>query len=476
MMEKRYSDTTLGIVKAVIEAAEDGVFLTDKKGNFIMANKAFERITGINREELVGQHTELMIEKGWVSTAVNLDVIKDFKSRTKYITYPSGKQVLVSAGMIFRENGKPAGCISIMRDLTELNDLKDKLTKSQITIAQFQETIDHLKEQLDHSKHAMVAQSTDFRHVLTLAKRIARSDATVLITGESGVGKDVLAQFIHKHSRRDNTGSLVKVDCAALPATLLESELFGYEKGAFTDARTNGKHGMLEIANGGTLFLDEIGEFPLELQSKLLNVLQDREIKKVGGTTPLPIDVRIVAATNMNLEQMVKEKKFREDLYYRLNVVPVYISPLRKRRQDILPLIDHFLKIFNQKYEANKGLATDVLNSFMQYDWPGNVREIRNTIERLVVTSTNDIITFRDLPDDIRNLDAITASVESNAPHPPERTGPLKRSIEEFEKTLIQRSLERHGNLVDAARDLHIDISTLTRKNKKYGLTGYTRT
>lgn len=475
-MQKRFSDKTLSIVRAVIEPVLDGVYITDKVGNFIMANKAFERITGINRKEMEGKHTNYLLENKWVTSAVNLEVMQDYRSRTRMIRYPSGKLILVSAGMIFRDNGQPAGCISILRDLTELNELKEKLTRSQVKIAEFRDKIDYLEELLDNNKHELVAQSTEFKRILALAKRVARSDATVLITGESGVGKDLVANYIHFHSKRKDTGSFIKIDCASLPSTLLESELFGYEKGAFTDARIQGKRGLFEIANGGTLFLDEIAEIPLELQSKLLNVLQDREIKRVGGNRTLPIDVRIISATNVNLERRVKDHEFREDLYYRLNVVPIHVSPLRERTQDILPLVRHFLQSFNERYQTHKCISTRVLSCLLNYEWPGNTRELRNTIERLVVTSTEDIIIIQDLPESIakgRPAGAPDPMSGSNIPRP---IGPLRTMMDELERELIKTTLQTHGNLIDAARELQIDVSTLTRKNRKYGLTGYIRT
>ncbi len=473
---KRFSDRTLSIVRAVIEPVLDGVYITDKIGNFIMANKAFERITGINRQELEGRHTTYLLENNWVTSAVNLEVIKDYRSRSKIIRYPSGKLILVSAGMIFRNNGQPSGCISILRDLTELNELKEELTRSQVAIAEFQDKLEYFEGQLDNNRHHLVSESTDYRKVLSLAKRVARSEATVLISGESGVGKDLVSHFIHYHSERKQTGSFIKVDCASLPATLLESELFGYEKGAFTDARVQGKRGLFEIANGGTLFLDEIGELPLELQAKLLNVLQDREIKRVGGIKSLPIDVRIISATNLDLETRVKDRMFREDLYYRLNVVPIHISPLRQRTQDILPMIKYFLNTFNEKYSTSKCLSSGVLSCLLNYDWPGNARELRNTIERLVVTSTTDIIIIQDLPESIRRNRPHKSHCSSSQSSPPLPLGPLRKMVDEFEKEIIMNALKNHGNLVDAAQELQIDISTLTRKNKRYGLTGYVKT
>ena len=474
-----FSQKTLSIARALIESVHDGMFIADHEGYFIMANEAFERITGINRQEMVDRHTQHMIDNNWIPVAVNLEVLKDYQTRSRIVRYPSGRQLLVTAAMLWRDNGNPAAVVSTLRDLTELNRINEELKNSQVMIERFKKRIEYLEETLGGGANRFfVGQSTEFRRILSMAKKVARSDATVLITGPSGVGKDVLAQFIHYQSPRQNTGSFVKVDCASLPANLLESELFGYDKGAFTDARIQGKQGMFELANGGTLFLDEIGEFPFELQAKLLNVLQDRQIKHLGGLQAIPVDVRIVAATNMNLEQMVRERKFREDLYYRLNVIPVFIPPLRERREDILPMIKHFLKVYNQNYNTGKNLSIDALNAMLNYDWPGNVREVRNAIERIVVMSADEIIARDDLPGEIRKAYRLETAAGAFPPGaapaahtlPTTAAAPLKETLAAAEKALIRRALESSATLAEAARLLKIDISTLTRKKKKYNV------
>ncbi len=478
-MPARFSQKTLSIARALIESVHDGMFIADHEGYFIMANEAFERITGINRQEMVDRHTQHMIDNNWVPVAVNLEVLKDYQTRSRIVRYPSGRQLLVTAAMLWRDNGNPAAVVSTLRDLTELNRINEELKNSQVMIERFKKRIEYLEETLGGGANRFfVGQSTEFRRILSMAKKVARSDATVLITGPSGVGKDVLAQFIHYQSPRQNTGSFVKVDCASLPANLLESELFGYDKGAFTDARIQGKQGMFELANGGTLFLDEIGEFPFELQAKLLNVLQDRQIKHLGGLQAIPVDVRIVVATNMNLEQMVRERKFREDLYYRLNVIPVFIPPLRERREDILPMIKHFLKVYNQNYNTGKNLSIDALNAMLNYDWPGNVREVRNAIERIVVMSADEIIARDDLPGEIRKAYRLETAAGAFPPGaapaahtlPTTAAAPLKETLAAAEKALIRRALESSATLAEAARLLKIDISTLTRKKKKYNV------
>ncbi len=466
----------LDIIQAIIESIQDGVFIVDREGNYVNANSAFERITGINREEMVGKHTFYMIQKKWITKAVNLEVIKDLQYRSEMITYPSEKQILVTATPIMIRGGGFVGVVSSLRDVTELGRIQEDLLSSKRIIMDFKKKLETLEGKIAADQDsAVIAQSTEFRRAIFLARRVARSDATVLITGESGVGKDIIAKYIHEYSARKELGPFVKIDCASLPATLLESELFGYERGAFTNARAEGKKGMFEVANNGTMFLDEIGEIPLEIQSKLLNALQDRQIKRLGGTAAIPVDVRIVSATNVDLAKMVRERKFRQDLYYRLNVVPIHVKPLRERTQDVLPLIKHFLSLYTEQYHQKKNIVPEAMNCLLNYPWPGNVRELKNTIERIVVTSPGNVVSIQDIPEEIRKGRFEETVDRGGDKNHVIQLGPLKTIIEEFERDVIRTAMDRHGNLNDVARLLDIDLSTLTRKNKKYFLTGYTK-
>ncbi|HPC03530.1 MAG TPA: sigma 54-interacting transcriptional regulator [Syntrophales bacterium] len=466
----------LDIIQAIIESIQDGVFIVDREGNYVNANSAFERITGINREEMVGKHTFYMIQKKWITKAVNLEVIKDLQYRSEMITYPSGKQILVTATPIMIRGGGFVGVVSSLRDVTELGRIQDDLLSSKRIIMDFKKKLESLEGKIAADQDsAVIAQSTEFRRAIFLARRVARSDATVLITGESGVGKDIIAKYIHEYSARKELGPFVKIDCASLPATLLESELFGYERGAFTNARAEGKKGMFEVASNGTMFLDEIGEIPLEIQSKLLNALQDRQIKRLGGTAAIAVDVRIVSATNVDLAKMVRERKFRQDLYYRLNVVPIHVKPLRERTQDVLPLIKHFLSLYTEQYHQKKNIVPEAMNCLLNYPWPGNVRELKNTIERIVVTSPGNVVSIQDIPEEIRKGRFEETVDRGGDKNHVIQLGPLKTIIEDFERDVIRTAMDRHGNLNDVARLLDIDLSTLTRKNKKYFLTGYTK-
>lgn len=304
------------------------------------------------------------------------------------------------------------------------------------------------------------------RHVLEMAKHIAPSSGTVSLYGESGVGKEVVARYIHNNSRRKDE-IFLPINCSAIPAELAESEFFGYERGAFTGARANGKSGFFELANGGTLFLDEVGELPLSLQGKLLRVLESGELTRVGGDRVIQVDTRIICATNRNLREMVRKKEFREDLFFRLDVIPLVIPPLRDRKEDIIPLAELFLSEYNRKNRYAKVFSPVTLASFQRYGWPGNVRELRNIVERLVITTPHDVI--------IHSLD------QESQPHPPEPQHesilpngplqPLKAFLQEAEREYLERALIQTGwNVRKTAEQLGIHHSGLYRKIEAYHL------
>lgn len=372
----------------------------------------------------------------------------------------------MSADIIWDKNKRPVMVVSSLRDLTELNSMQKQLMQSTVLIKKYKSRLDILDSKLNSSGLSIVSRSTDGRLVFSLAERVSQSDVTILITGESGVGKEVVARYIHEHSKRSKEGAFVKIDCAALPANLLESELFGYEGGSFTNANKEGKKGLFEVADKGTLFLDEIGEVPFELQAKLLAAIQDREIKRVGGLNKLAVDVRIIAATNRDLEEMVKQKKFRKDLYYRLKVIPINIPPLRDRKEDIIPLANYYLDYFNKIYKTNKYISNEGMKHLLECDWPGNIRELKNFIERLVILTPGDCIQINDIKNDMINTYS-ESSFHIEELKNRKNIGSLKTIVQQYEKEIINLALDMHGNLADAARDLEIDVSTLIRKRKR---------
>ena len=309
----------------------------------------------------------------------------------------------------------------------------------------------------------IVGRSKQILDILEIVHRVAPTDATVLLRGESGVGKEVFARAIHFLSNRSDK-PFITVNCAAIPENLLEAELFGYEKGAFTGAYTS-KKGKFELANGGTIFLDEIGDMPVNLQVKLLRVLQEKEIERLGGNKPIKVDVRIIAATNRDLEQLIREGKFREDLYYRLNVIPIFIPPLRERKEDIPVLVQHFIEQFGKVYGKEVIVSPEVMDAFFAYDWPGNVRELQNVVERMVILDRDGVLTYEDLPIELKQLEKKKDSERISA-------GDFEGSIWDVEKRMIEEALEKTGYVIkDAAKLLGMTPRQVSYRIRKYGIT-----
>lgn len=446
------------MLETIIETSFDGIYITDDKANTILINKSYERITGLKREELLGQNMSDLVEEGVVSEATSFWVLKNKEPKTVQQVFNTGKSALVTSTPFFNEDGEIQMIVSNVRDITELESLKEKVKQSNKENMQYQGLIEELKNQIVDNEY-IVAEDENMLNLLLLAKRVARVDTSVIIYGETGSGKEVLAKYIYNNSRRRDE-QFIKINCGAIPESLMESEFFGYTEGAFTGAVKGGKMGLFEAADKGTLFLDEVGELPMHMQVKLLRVLQDGEIEKVGSNVLVKVDVRIIAATNRNLEEMVNKGNFREDLFYRLNVVPLRVIPIRDRSSSIIPTIKYFVRIFNEKYGFNKKFSKDALRYLYEYNWPGNVRELRNLVERLLVTTIGDIIFKEDLP---RNIIEDTEKNEIGR-------GSLKLSdaLEKVEKEMIFKSYERHGNVREAAKELGIDPSTFVRKRKKY--------
>lgn len=442
-------------LEGIIQSSYDGILITDRTGNLIKCNRAYERITDKHAHE----------DKGTIlSPSIIESVLQKGKAVTQVEKTLSGNHLLITANPVKNEQGQIFRIVVNVRDLSELNQLRKELEQSKELSQRYHEELTRLRQK-QTSQKGLVFSSPKMQELLNTALRLARVDSTVLLLGESGVGKEVIATTIHVHSPRKE-GPFIAVNCGAIPADLLESELFGYEKGAFTGANREGKAGLFELANSGTLFLDEIGDLPKDFQVKLLRAIQEREIMRVGGNRSRSINVRIIAATNHNLEELVREGKFREDLYFRLNVVPLFIHPLRERKEDIIPLIYNFKQKFSKAYEIKKEFSQEVYDILVQYEWPGNVRELENVIERLLVTTPGDIITAKDLP----------SHLVTNSPvhHHPEISIkgiiPLKEAVNQVEKQLITTALKQYGSTYKAAKVLHVDQSTIVRKANKLSI------
>lgn len=444
------------LYKVVFQNSFDGLCIFDSEGKGLEINHAAQRMTAFSREEFIGYTTKEAIKKGHISKSIVEKVIKTKNTITDVISI-RGVEVLSTAAPVLDEEGNLQYIIFNIRDISELNNLKLDLLLS-IALRRKNTEKEILQEAENESLRNtnFVTANKKMRKTLNSALQVAKYDSAVLILGESGVGKEVLVKEIHENSNRANQ-KFVKINCAAIPKDLLESELFGYEKGAFTGANEKGKPGLFEIANGGTVFLDEIGDMPLDLQVKLLRVLQEYEIRRIGGTQDIPIDVRIISATNQNLEDLIEQDLFREDLYYRLNIVPIQIPPLRERTEDITQLAYQFLNRTNQKYNMERYFQPGLIELLHQYDWPGNIREMENMIERLVVTSDQNEISWHDLP----FIDTDEAYKESSS---------LKTMLERIEKEIISEKLEEFKTTRQVAKVLGISQSTVVKKMKKYKL------
>jgi len=444
---------------SIIEASFDGIYITDGKANTLKINKSYETITGLKRKGMINRNMYELEKEGYISRSATLMVLKNRKSNTIEQEFSTGKKVLVSSNPIFDAKGNISMVVTNVRDITELYELQDQLAKTMKLTEKYYSEIEAMRIQYLNLTD-MIAKDKIMLDLLEVAKRVANVDTTVLILGETGVGKEEIAKFLFKNSmRRDK--NFIKINCGAIPQNLIESELFGYVKGAFTGANKEGKMGLFEVADGGTVFLDEIGELPLDIQVKLLNVLQEGEVERVGAVKPIKIDVRVLAATNRNLEDMTKDKTFRADLYYRLNVVPLTVPPLRERREDIIPLVQYFLSQLNHKYNFEKTFTIEALNTIYNYSWPGNVRELKNIVERVIVMSSSNKIFQSDLP--IKSSPNVFGENIQG-----EDKCNLKEAVEKVEAKLISKAFDNAGNVRDAAKILGIDASTFVRKRKRY--------
>ena len=443
---------------AIIENSYDGIYITDGNANTIMINKNYEIITGLKRSELLGKNMLDLVENKIISQSGTLAVIEKRKAITLYQEFKTGRKALITSSPVFDAQGNLIMVVTNVRDLTEIHQLQEEVAKQSVLSMKTIEEMEELKKKLN-LLHDIVCTDKKSVSILQLANKVASTDATVLLLGETGVGKDVFAQYIYDNSNRKGK-PFVRLNCGTLTATLVESELFGYEKGSFTGANKEGKIGLFEVANDGTIFLDEIGELPLEMQVKLLRVLQDHEIIRIGGHNPIKINVRVIAATNKNLEELIKSKKFREDLYYRLAIFPITIPPLRERVDDIFPLTKLFVEQFNKKYDFNKKFAPTAIKILEGYDYPGNIRELKNIVERAFIMSNDDVISVGDIPiysEKSYMYDSFDEDKVFN----------LKEKLESIELDYINAAYEKYKNVRDAAKSLGMDPSTFVRKKNK---------
>jgi len=438
----------------------DGLHLLDGEGYTILVNASCQENEGLKWEKIKGKKISQLVEEGFLSESVTLKVLKEKKTITLIQQVKDGKEMIVTGTPIF-DGDRITRVMVNSRDITELNLFKKQLAETEMRFQAARNKINELR-MADNMSSEIIYKSSEMGKVINTAIIVAKVNSNVLITGESGTGKGLVSQLIHENSNRKDKPYL-RIDCGSLPESLIESELFGYEPGSFTGASTSGKIGLLEVASGGTLFLDEIGEISLGIQSKLLRAVQDKEIVRIGGKSAINIDVRIISATNRNLEAMVENRTFREDLFYRLNVVPIYIPPLRERMEDVQILVLRILQNLNKKYNQEKKIDLDAMETLMDYDWKGNVRELENLVERLYILTEKNLIGRADLP--------ISILKKSGMNQPLHHEGnTLEQMHHDFERNVIQSFINRGWKPTEVAKTLDVDVTTIRRKMKKYGI------
>ncbi len=456
--------------KLVVDNLDESIFITDKDGKVLYVNPAYENNTGVLREEVLGRTVQDIVEEGKLfSGGATLDVIKlkkrVFRLSTILKTDPHRTGYAIGVP-VFDDDGELSQVIVSSRPIFTLRQLQNDYHRflDEATSLKEQDNLVKLfenAEQIPMSDN-LIGSSPALQQVYELVQKVAPTDASVMITGESGVGKEIVADEIYKLGPRKDK-PFVKVNCASIPVNLLESELFGYEKGAFTGANASGKHGLFEMANHGTLLLDEIGDMPLDLQVKLLRAIQNKEITRVGGTKTISLDVRFISSTNSDLNKKIEEGTFRRDLFYRLSVIPIHIPPLRDRTDDLEELCNHFINIFSERHGHRIHLQTEHLNLMKQYNWPGNIRELENVIEYLTICSSGTGTIDKDM---LQGLLNITAGSEQNI-----GDTSLAESMEQYEIAQIENALANSHNLREAGEILGVNASTVSRKIKQYGIT-----
>lgn len=456
-------------LEEILEGSFDGILVTDADGKILYANSSYERVAEIKKKDMEGKKMKDLMNPVWMPNSVAYVVAEQKQPVSKRQVVKSGRHIIVTGRPIFNKKGDIKKIVINARDITEIYELTEELQRSKEMGKLCLENFSDLTDYIDNKgKNPILAASPEMRSILALAEKVAVFQATVLVLGESGVGKEEVAKYIHNNSLR-NEEPFIVLNCGAIPANLLESELFGYEKGAFTGALQAGKEGLLEAADGGTVFLDEIGETPLDFQVKLLRFLESKEVRRVGSLESRNIDVRIIAATNRDLAQMVEEGTFREDLYYRLNVVQLEVPPLRKRKDDIIPLASLFLQRYNELYNQKKLLTHEVIKELEKYPWVGNVRQLKNVIENMVIISNNDYLQTEDLPWVTREMKNPSQKMISTVMENSDNLS-LTEATEALEKLLFQSAKETCNTTREIADMLKVNQSTVVRKLQKYNL------
>ncbi|MCC0645651.1 MULTISPECIES: sigma-54 interaction domain-containing protein [unclassified Clostridioides] len=440
------------VVEDIIEHIDEVVVVFNKDGVIEKMNTVSDEILPFKRTEVLGRNITDLVRQGLVEEPIILNMLKVKKKIYRNIVYPDGKLIAYTAVPRWDSKGKLTGGVLTGRDISRVIKLESQIRYSDVS------------EDTEY-----ISKSKTMDNIKKVVKRAAASDSSIFINGESGVGKEIIARTIYKYSSRREK-PFIAINCGAIPNELLESEFFGYEEGSFTGAKKKGKKGLFEEANGGTIFLDEIGELPMQMQKKLLRVIQENTITRIGGSKPIKIDVRYISATNISHEDLRNNLKFRQDLYYRLSVIPVKIPPLRERKEDIVPLVEYFLKLYNDKYNREVEVSPKVIELLEEYSWPGNIRELKNIIERFVVLSAKNVI-GEDEFNMLINLDMIDNESDDLSPIVVNGIMNLNDAYKMVDQIMISKAINKYGSITKAAEVIGIYPSTIHRKIKS----GYIR-
>ncbi|MCX5839579.1 MAG: sigma 54-interacting transcriptional regulator [Deltaproteobacteria bacterium] len=448
-------------LNAIFESSSDGIWVCDKDAKVIDINPASEKINGLMAKDIIGKHVSELMEGGFFDHSVTLEVLEKKQQVSVYqYMYNTKKSLLVTGTPVLDEKGDICMVVLNERDMTQLNNVTKQLEEHRKVAEKMKDELAELA-MLEIKREGIVAVSESMKQCMRIAHKLANIKASnILILGESGTGKGLLARFIHQNDKNP----FVQINCAALPESLLEAELFGYEKGAFTGASEHGKVGLFELAQGGTIFLDEIGELPLSSQAKLLKYLDDHEIIRIGGTKPKRIDCTVVAATNRDLEELVRSKKFRQDLFYRLNTFTIRIPALRERPEDLFELINFFLQKYNKQYQMKRRIVPEAYALLQTYSFPGNIRELNNIIQKVVVLSENDDVDEQMLKRIERKI-----VIGDYADFHHKKYARIKDQLTAMEQEILRTTMSQFKSTREMARHLGISQPTIVRKMQKYG-------